>query len=154
MGTASKVAGQTMLQGKLGSQHRAAYSAGGACHQSLAPGQPHAPQGGGVERIVVKAGDVIRGMGQGKQLPAAALRAMQVAVMQQGAGAQVVVQALELFHRKPMGGREGKTIVLMVDQREIHGLSGGRHELASMRSPSLPGKSRHSPVVLLRDNPG
>ena len=65
MGAPSKVASQAVLQGKLGSQQRAADGASGACYQSLAPGQAHAPQGGGVERIVVKAGDVIGVMGQG-----------------------------------------------------------------------------------------
>jgi hypothetical protein len=62
--------------------------------------------------------DVVGAMGQGEDVRRADVRAMQLGVAYQAAVHQVVAQQAELLHGEAMVGREGRAVVVVVDQRQ------------------------------------
>ncbi|MNG29384.1 hypothetical protein D3C84_1148020 [compost metagenome] len=60
-------------------------------------------------------------MGQGQHLGRADRRPMQLAVRSQAAVHQVVAQQAELLHGEAVVGREGRAVVVVVDQRQHNG---------------------------------
>ena len=121
-----QVAGQAMPQRQFGGQQRAAHGAHGTPRQGVAPGQAEAALILRRQLAGHVAGDVVRAVHQGQDLRRAQLGAQQFGIRGQATGDQVIAQQAELLHGETVPGREGRAVVLVVDQRQRHTLSAHR----------------------------
>ena len=132
MGAARQVTGQAMGQRLFGGQQRTTHGAYRAPGQGRAPGQAEAALLGMAQVAGEKARDIVRAMGQLQDRGRAQLGAQQLAGRGHAAGNQVVVQQAEFLHREAMVGREGRAVVVVIDQRQGHTMALGGRTPASM----------------------
>ena len=150
VGAAGQVAGQAVPQGQLGGQQRAAHRAYGAPGQGLAPGQAEAALVLARQLAAHIARDIGRAVGQGQHFGRAELGAQQLGVRDQAAGHQVVAQQAELLHGEAVPGREGRAVVVVVDQRQAHtiGLFQAASEYGGAARPDSSGGPMPAPIEL------
>ena len=115
-----------MLQRLLRRQQRATHGANGALRQGCTPGQTEAALFFICQFAAGETLDISRTVGQGEYVGGAQFRAQQFSIGVQAAFHQVIAQQAKLLHGEAVVGREGRAVVVVIDQRQAHGGGLGR----------------------------
>ena len=117
---AGRVAGEAMLQGQAGGQHRATDGAAAAQRQRWRHRQAEAALGFRVEPLLQDGGDIARRVREFQPPPRCRLGPVHLVRQDQAGLAEIGEQAAKLGHREAVGAGQGGHVGRVVDDRYAH----------------------------------